>query len=199
MKANWIVLGIVALLGAGPAVADDFATKLATQVCANCHNADGNSINPQFPRLAAQQKDYLVNQLKNLRSQTRTNPDAHDYMWGLTRSLDDKAIEGLAEYYSNQKPVPGDVIDPKGLELGKSIFEKGIKERDVPACATCHGANAEGLGMFPRLAGQHRSYLVKQLKVFHTNQRPNWEIMQPVVKTLSDAEMEAIATYLRSR
>lgn len=199
MQKKIATFGLLAMIVSVPAIAEDFSVKLATQVCSSCHGADGNSINPVFPRLAAQQKDYLVNQLKNLKAQTRTDKDAHDYMWGLTRSLDDKTIEGLAVYYSSQKPVPGEVTDPRLMEQGKAIFEKGIKERDVPPCATCHGANAEGMGMFPRLAGQHRQYIIRQIQVFHTNQRPNWEIMQPIVKTLTEKEMEALATYLRSK
>lgn len=198
MKKAIAALGLLAVTIYVPAVADDFAVKLARQVCSSCHNVDGNATIPTFPKLAAQQKDYLVNQLNNFKTQARSDKYARDFMWGLTCNLDDKTIEGLAEYYASQKPVQGVATDPRLMEQGKAIFEKGIQEKDVPPCASCHGANAEGMGKFPRLAGQHKPYIIRQLQVFHTTHRPNWEIMQPIVKNLTEAEMEAIATYLQS-
>lgn len=171
---------------------------LAVQVCSNCHGAEGNSLNPVFPRLAGQKKEYLLAQLKAFHDQTRKTAEAHDYMWGLTRNLDDKAIDELAEYFSAQRPAPGQPGDTGLAAKGKAIFEQGISARNVPACASCHGQHAEGNLIFPRLAGQHGSYLIKQIRVFHTDQRPNsGVIMQNVVTGLDDAEATSVAAYLQ--
>ena len=76
---------------------------LAMQVCSNCHSVDGNSINPNFPKLAGQQEDYLVAQLTYFRSHNRSDPEGSEYMWGIARKLTDEQIKGLATYFSQQK------------------------------------------------------------------------------------------------
>ncbi len=54
------------------------------------------------------------------------------------------------------------------------------------------------MGIVPRLAGQHREYLVKQIKVFHSDDRPIYaRIMKSVVEKLTDDEAEQVATYLQ--
>lgn len=68
----------------------------------------------------------------------------------------------------------------------------------MPACATRHGAQAQGAAIFPRLAGQHAKCIVKRLKVYHTNDRPeNATIMRGVVQGLSDDEVAFVAAYLQ--
>ena len=54
---------------------------------------------------------------------------------------------------------------------GKEVFEGGVLDRGIPACATCHGQNAEGFGEFPRLAGQHAKYIAKQIGYFQKQTR----------------------------
>ncbi len=117
-------------------------------------------------------------------------------MWGLTRKLSDKQIQGLAAYFSKQKNVP-DAASGGDLSAGKRIFETGVPEKNIPACKTCHGPSAEGAGQFPRLAGQHADYLVKQLSVFQrTNERPEGAIMKTVAHDLTRANMVSVAAYL---
>src|ERR1035437_8895695 len=64
----------------------------AVQVCSNCHGVDGNSVSPNFPRLAAQQTAYFVSQLENFRSHGRSDPAGFEYMWGLSHNLTDDQI-----------------------------------------------------------------------------------------------------------
>ncbi len=77
------------------------------------------------------------------------------------------------------------------------MFEHGIAERGIAACATCHGAHAEGNTIFPRLAGQHAAYLVKQLKAIQSRLRQS-PVMHGIIKDLTPAEMDALAAYLQS-
>jgi cytochrome c553 len=68
----------------------------------------------------------------------------------------------------------------------------------VPACATCHGAKAEGNGQFPRLAAQHRSYIEDQLQNFASNSRAN-EIMHETSKNLTPDQIRQVAAFVAAQ
>jgi len=176
------------------------ATATAQQVCSNCHGVDGNSTSPNFPRLAGQTQPYLLEQLKAFRGHGRSDPAGFEYMWGLSRSLSDTQVEALANYYSSQKPVPNPArSDPAMLARGKAVFENGKPDKNLPACKVCHGDRAQGNATFPRLAGQHADYLVKQLDVFQrTDQRPEGAVMKTIAHLLDAGEITAVAAYLQS-
>jgi cytochrome c553 len=171
---------------------------LALQVCSSCHGVDGNSTSPAFPKLAGQQEDYLAAQLKFFRGHDRADPAGSEYMWGISRKLTDDQIKGLASYFSQQKNAPNIVGDAATAAAGKAIFENGIPDKEVTACAACHGATAGGNGTFPRLAGQHADYMMKQLHVLsETDQRPAGAMMKPLIHGLTPANMTAVTTYLQ--
>ena len=94
-------------------------------------------------------------------------------MWGIAGTLDDSIITGLAEYYSKQPPMHDGITKAPAalIEEGKKLFQNGIPSRNIPACAFCHGEHANGAAIFPRLAGQHAEYLVRQLTVIQDNLR----------------------------
>jgi len=126
---------------------------LAAQVCSNCHGLDGNATSPNFPRLAGQPEAYVALQLKSFRAHDRRDPAGFEYMWGLSRMLTEAQIDGLAAYYHAQAPTRNPAGSGALAEAGKAIFTEGLPDQHVPACATCHGTNAEGRDQFPRLAG----------------------------------------------
>ena len=167
-------------------------------VCSSCHGMSGRSISSTFPRLAGQQDEYLVNQLKAFRDHSRADPHAHTYMWGMAARLSDPTIDGLAAYYSAQAPVHGSPGDPTEMAAGQKIFQEGIPAENVPACTVCHGENAQGAGAIPRLAGQHRSYLERQLEAFSSNARAN-EIMHENSKNLTPHEISAVTAFLSAQ
>jgi len=190
---------IVTLLVCTGAQAADDPPQLALHLCAFCHGADGNSESPLFPRLAGQKVNYLILQLEQLRAQKRSDQAAHDYMWGIAGRLDDATIKGLAAYFAAQKPLPNQQpIDTALIAAGRTLYKEGNPPRGTPPCMACHGINGEGSETAPRLAGQHSAYLYRQLHVFETKQRPSAEIMQAIVPTLSEAEIQALADYLQS-
>lgn len=201
----WIVGGAVLLGAVSAAVqADDastttYAQRIAVTVCGTCHGPTGNSSQPKFPRLAGQHANYLDAQLKAFRSQSRGDPDAIGYMWGMASELDDATIEALAGYYAAQKPQPvGGGADAAMVARGRDIYEHGIAAEGVPACSSCHGPDAHGMQNFPRLAGQHSQYIMKQLASFQSNMR-NVAIMHGVAQNLRVAEMQAVAAYLQGQ
>jgi cytochrome c553 len=174
------------------------AKTLARQVCSNCHGIDGNSVSPNFPKLAAQPQEYIVAQLKGFRSHRRSDPEGFEYMWGISRSLSDNQIKGLAAYFSAQKSVPPGPGDPKLIAEGRNIFDSGLPAKGVPPCSTCHGDHGQGNGQFPRIAYQHSDYVIKQLTVFQrTNQRPDGVAMKAITHALNDKDMQAVAAYLQ--
>jgi cytochrome c553 len=200
-------LCLAALSWIGPCLAQtssDAATRqaartLAASVCAHCHGAEGRSTDPAVPGIAGQQRAYLEVQLKAFATKRRSDPEAHDYMWGITSAwLNDQLMTDIADYFSSQPPAPGKSGDPAAVATGKQLFEKGSADRGVPACAGCHGVNAEGMSVFPRLAGQHAQYLARQLQMLRVRLRDS-PVMHGVVKNLTDEEIVALATYLQSK
>jgi len=173
--------------------------QLATQVCASCHGTRGDGISSAFPRLAGQQSAYLEAQLVAFRDHSRGDPSAVAYMWGMASQLDQQTIKELAAYYAAQSPVPGVPGEQMLLEKGKPIYEQGLPSEGVPACVSCHGANAEGKENIPRLGGQYPPYLVKQLAYFKSELRANAPVMHAVTNNMSLEQMEAVAAYAASR
>lgn len=209
-RLNWrrdLTLGAVVLFAtAAPsgaaepdAAAQAYAQKIAVTVCGSCHGTRGNSAQPKFPRLAAQHANYLSTQLKAFRSQTRGDPDAIGYMWGMASELDDATIDALAAYYASQKAESaGPGRDAALITRGRDIYQHGIESEGVPACSACHGPDAHGLQDYPRLAGQHSQYLLKQLASFQTSMR-NVAVMHGVAQNLRLPEMQAVAAYIEAQ
>ena len=175
---------------------------LAMQVCSNCHGATGNSLSPNFPNLAQQQSAYLVAQLTEFRRHTREDPAGFEYMWGLSHNLSDKQIQELASHFASQKLEPlattGKTAAER-LDAGKAIFTSGVPDSGIPACSSCHGTDGMGNPAFPRIAGQHADYLMKQLQVFQrTDQRPEGALMKTVAHKLTQQNISDVSAYLQS-
>lgn len=194
-------IGLALALGIGIALAQEQLPIKPSQevrlVCSNCHGLYGRSVSPTFPNLAGQRAAYIEMQLKQFRAHTRADPHARAFMWGIASNMSNAMIKGLADYFAAQKPAPGRPENPRLVAEGAAIFAHGIAKEGVPACEMCHGAEGQGLGAFPRLAGQHRSYIVHQLTAFQTETRAS-PVMHANVRKMSHAQMRAIAAYLAS-
>lgn len=191
-------LALAADAGAGaPTDAQKDALQKTVETCAACHGINGRSISPTFPNLAAQMAPYIELQLHAFKDQTRADPDAQAYMWGMASQLDDASISGLAAYFSKQAPMEGRGGNAALIVQGKQLFIAGLPSRQIPPCASCHGAKAEGNGPFPRLAGQHAPYLLKQLLVIQSVLRTA-PVMHGVIKDLNKDQMLAVVAYLES-
>lgn len=203
---GWLAAAAALLAIAAPAARADepdaltraYAQKIAITVCGTCHGPRGNSIQPKYPRLAGQNANYLVAQLKAFRAQTRGDPDAIGYMWGMASQLDDDTIQALASYYSGQHAEPSASGASATISRGREIYAQGVAAQGVPACSSCHGPDAHGLQDFPRLASQHAQYVLKQLASFQSNMR-NVAIMHGVAQNLNLGDMDAVAAYLESQ
>jgi len=206
MKWNYVFAAALGLSGClcGMAYGADVASdteraslKATIDTCATCHGDKGRSVSPTFPNLAAQSAPYIELQLKAFKNQTRADPDAQAYMWGMASQLSDAAISALATYFAAQPAAPGRGGNSALIAQGKHLFEEGVPARQIPPCASCHGAHAEGQAIFPRLAGQHAPYLLKQLLVIQSALRTA-PVMHGVIKDLSRDQMQAVVAYLES-
>jgi cytochrome c553 len=202
MKLNCVLaLAVAASMSLGgiargaDAAAD--ALRKTVETCGTCHGVNGRSVSPTFPNLAAQLAPYIELQLKSFKDQSRADPDAQAYMWGMASQLSDSMITALAGYFAAQPAAPGKAGNSALIAQGKHLFEEGVPARQIPPCASCHGAHGEGLAMFPRLAGQHAPYLLKQLLVIQSVLRTA-PVMHGVIKDLTKDQMQAVVVYLES-
>ncbi len=175
------------------------AKEIAEGVCVACHGADGNSPTGANPILAGQGQEYLYKQLGNFKAvdgkpAVRNNP----VMAGMVAALTDEDMRSLAAYFSQQKIKPAVAKDEKLLAEGQSLWRKGDFNKQIPACAGCHGPAGAGLpAQYPRLAGQHGEYTVTQLKTFRAHERANdaEQVMRTIAGKLSDRQISAVAEY----
>lgn len=205
MKRVLALLGFAAcacaVAAAGPAANPDIekGRKIATQVCAACHGADGNSPTSANPRIAGQVPEYLQKQLANFKSAPgrkaeRENP----IMGGMTASLSPEDMRDVAAYYGTQRIKSGAAKNKESIALGRKIWRGGDASRGLAACASCHGATGAGLpAQFPRIAGQYAEYTDAQLKAFRSGQRGNdpGNMMRTLAARMSDGEISAVADY----
>lgn len=180
-----------------PKEADESAKLLAEQVCATCHGQRGVSTFQEIPSLAAQTQVYVAAKLWQFRSQAQRQPEQHSDLLGVAL-LDDATVEGLARYFAGQPAPPPVMRDAAAVEAGGKIFNEGIDQKGVAACAACHGADAQGFWITPRLAGQQARYVERQLKVIQLQLRRT-RVMHGVVKNLSLEEIHAVAAFVQSK
>lgn len=160
--------------------------------CVSCHGAGGNSTIVANPKLAGQHEGYLYKQLVNFTTADRNQPVMTTY----AKMLTDEEKHNVAAWLVTQAAKPGAAKNKDTIELGKKIYRGGIAEKNVPACASCHGASGAGIPVqYPRLSGQHQDYTVAQLGLFKAGTRKSLE-MSAIAKRMSDEEMKAVADYV---
>jgi cytochrome c553 len=152
-------------------------------VCAGCHGTKGKSGNEQRPILAAQQSEYLINQMNAYKTGTRNNP----MMQSMAINLKTNDIENLAAFYESLPAVTSG---------GEPVLAKAGQTK-ASMCLGCHGPAAKGNGQIPRLAGQHPGYIERQLNYFKTGTRTSMQ-MQAIAANLTEADIKELAAYFGS-
>jgi len=173
-------------------------------LCGGCHGMDGNSPDATFPRLAGQYAGYIVKQIKDFQKGTRANNDTMAGMAALVASVQD--AKDIGAYFEQQKMAgePLASVDKKLAEKGKKIFHEGNPANGLYGCVNCHGERGKGkapnISVFPRIGGQHRDYIIKELQDFQAGTRSNDPagMMSDIAKKLSEDEVKAVAEYLSS-
>jgi cytochrome c553 len=203
----YLALAIIALVfsaakagAAGSAGVSEREVDAKIGYCQDCHGPLGQGYRGYYPipRLAGQQPQYLENQLRAFVERRRPNP----IMSNVAHVLRPAMMAALAaKFHSyNPKPLGG---APAGLAAkGEKIFQDGVPDANIAACAACHGPDATGSGEIPRLAGQLYPYIVRELTNWSTERgqipsKPDTSfIMAPVAHSLNKQQIEAVAAYL---
>ncbi len=188
-----LALGLV-IASTVQAEGDPAAGKAKSAVCAGCHGADGNSMNPEWPKLAGQHQGYIAKQLRDYKSGNRKNPT----MIGMVAGLSDQDMQDLAAYFASQTAKGGEA-DPDLVAMGEKIYRGGNLATGLAACMGCHGPGGGGNpeAKFPSLAGQHAQYTATTLGEFKTEARANDpnQMMRMVAGKMTKKEIEAVASY----
>jgi cytochrome c553 len=199
---------------------DSHAGKTKSASCAGCHGEDGNSAMPSFPKLAGQNKVYLVKQLQAFKNGSRIAP----MMAPMAMGLDDAAIEDIAAYYASTKiaanpapvlPAEDDDDDAPAkteqqlkaeldqlIAKGRDLYRNGNLNSGVSACVACHGPYAEGNkpAGYPALHSQHADYVLKTLSDFKSGSRtknPD-NMMNMIAAKMTAQEIKAVSYYISS-
>ncbi len=197
MKKTFIINALCAMLCfaiTANAAGNAAAGKAKALQCIACHGIDGNSVIPQFPKLAGQHAEYLAELMKAYKAGTRfdqiMSPMA-DTLLGT-----DTDIEDMAAYFASQTSnACSSQPETDKIKAGKAkVKAKG--------CYECHqmDGNSEK-PIFPKLAGQHEAYLIKSMKGYREGTRKDdYHIMSKMALFLSDdADIESIAAYFASQ
>ena len=190
---------------AAPAVKPVSAAMHAKMVakftyCRTCHGVEGQGFRGAFPipRLAGQQPEYIKNQLDAFIQARRTNV----VMNHVAQVLSPEMEEFLANSFHKLNPPPLGGA-PKGLvAAGDELFHKGVPDKNIPPCATCHGDDAMGNDKIPRLAGQLNDYVIRKLTNFEHERglKPSEEdvssLMKPIAHNLNQQQIAEVAAYV---
>jgi cytochrome c553 len=208
---NRLLMSILGLAVAVPAVAQDtvpgdpVAGQAKAVVCGACHGVDGNSADPQYPKLAGQHEEYIAQQLALFKGNQRANA----IMLGFSIGLSPQDMRDIGAWYASQKATAGIASEEKipGLEetfrqRGERLWRGGDATRGVPACMACHGPAGAGNpgSAYPALAGQHANYTKAKLQAFRGGevwgQDANGAVMAAIARNLDDNDIEALASYI---
>ena len=176
---------------------DAEAGKAKAEKCVACHVADGNSVNPESPKLAGQHENYLHKQLLYFYGGERENAT----MKGMVQGLSEEDAHDLAAFYASQQVTIG-AADPELVELGEKIYRSGNAESGVAPCMGCHGPNGAGNpgANYPALRGQHARYVEIQMHGFAEGKRVNEnsvKMMQILSSRMTNREIRAVASYIQ--
>lgn len=175
--------------------------KSEAERCQECHGVDGhgqghpNGTEGKFAKLAGQYPAYLMKQIRDLRSGVRK----HDQMAIMARSVEDEDMRDILAYFASQPVMKGDGSGDS--DVARKLYLSGDPGRGVIACVTCHGEKGKGVAgnpLMPVIGGQEPRYLEKQLLDWRSGDRRNSPdgTMNQVVKSLTDAEVQALVNYL---
>lgn len=198
------VFALAGTVAAAPAPDLVKGKKIVDQICAACHATDGNSAIPTYPKIAGQHLEFIIKQTHDIKDGKRTTGSAAAMM-PMVQGLSDEDIRNVAAYYNKQTSKPGE-SSPKeqdNVKLGERIYRGGLAEKKIPACMSCHGPSGAGIpgggteiAGYPRVSGQHASYVVEQLKAYAADQRTG-NMMRDIAKRLNEEEMKAVGNFIQ--
>ena len=160
--------------------------KIVDANCAACHGANGVSVAPAQPNLGGQNIKYLYKQLVDFKTKARRNGVMEAQLVGLTQ----QDLADVAGYYAAQTPWTPGYGNKATYAASQKLYLGGDKSRGIIPCAGCHDPKGAGneWAAFPRLGGQHATYLAAQLKMFRAAGREDEGVMAEQVRTNDSAK-----------
>jgi len=188
-----VAIGVFAFIGNVNADGNAAAGQAKAAACAACHGADGNSVSPQFPKLAGQNAAYIVQELERFKSGYHKNV----IMSGMAAGLSEQDMQNLAAWFSSQTLKTGEA-DPSLVKAGEALYRGGDKTSGIPACLACHDPDGAGNGpmAIPALDGQYADYVISQLQAFASGARTS-PMMNPIASRLTPTQMKTVASYIQ--
>ncbi len=190
------------MAGAGAATAQELNGKrlYMKKTCVACHGINGSKAILDYPNLAGQEKDYLANQMKDIKSGDRVgsedgsgNPRTEG-MKGVMHLVSDEEMDAIAAWLSELPPAK-----PKQTEFDPERVAKGEQIYNKNNCRTCHGPEGKRpLKAHPYVAQQKKAYIQVQMSDLREKVRTNGRSMTmwPFVRRLSEEDIELVAEYL---
>jgi cytochrome c553 len=191
-------------LSSSPARADMLVTDgmQPWETCAECHNLDGISAMPKFPKLAGQRAAYIAKQVRDFRDGHRRNDSGQ--MASIAGEIDDKDLAKSADYFAGLPPPPPDTSQPIGSDdwrRGAALYRDGDGAAGIAKCSSCHDEADGKRADAPLLKAQHAAYLAKQLRDWRSGERGNdvTQIMPAIAAKLADRDIAGLAAFLASQ
>ena len=164
-----LTAGLLAIVLPAAGRAQDSGDKQTVEskirYCKDCHGQQGQGFQGAYPvpRLAGQTFAYLQAKSDVILEHRRDNPTADAFVAPALASMNPQKPRGSVRSFHHAQSAPRRPGPQELVPAGRRIYEDGVAQDDVPACASCHGPDAKGSGMVPRLAGQIYPYAVKVL------------------------------------
>jgi len=183
------IIVLVALVSSiGSAMPQDIsAGERKYGFCASCHGIDGRSVKVNYPILAGQAAPYILRQLQDFKSGRRSDPN----MGPVAEQLSEEDMRDLAAFFASRESYSSPwKSEPIKVARGKKKAKSG-------RCDSCHPERGESPNTeLPRIQGQHRNYLMKQLMDFRSGRRANDRgVMQRVAQEMTAADSDDLGSY----
>jgi cytochrome c553 len=187
-----VLIGLMGVAGMVSADDQERARQIVEEKCHLCHGKNGEASSAIYPRLAGQHATYIAKQLSDFKEGRRKGT-----MNEMAAGLTEEEMAALGKYFAGKPPKAHRVRDKEFSAVGSYLYHKGNQYSGIPACMSCHGENGYGTDQLPRLAGQHKRYVVEQLQAFNGGTRTNdHAIMHSIASKLTEFEMQALAQYI---
>lgn len=164
--------------------------------CMLCHS---NKEAQRGPILHGMEMWYLMDQLEKFRSGVRGKlaSNRSEYLMGVgaRKIKDDFELAYVANWFSEQDPLPAIRTVQGSLEEGKEYFNQ--------RCASCHGGNGEGNRLLnaPSLQRLEGWYFLEQMRKFRSGERGyhsqdiGGQAMAAASQEISDRNLRNVVAY----
>jgi cytochrome c553 len=184
--AQPILLVLATLLAIVP-LANAQSVEEKAQGCTACHGENGIPADKSLPVIWGQHQGYLYVQLRDFKNGLRKS----EVMEPVTRALQRDEMLAIALYFSKltwpwlHQPSAEAPVAARALQISESV-----------GCTGCHKARFQSEGVFPRLAGQSATYLLKAMTDFRISARSTYPAMTEFMNAMSEDDLKARAAYL---